>query len=178
MIKAILAHDEMFGVGKNNDLPWPKNAEDMKWFRDCTLGHVVVMGRKTWESIGSKALPKRRNVVVSSRRAAEFQHYTEDGPDHISNNLDKGMLVDILQKELYPDLHIWIIGGPNILKQALPYVDEIYLTAFPGNYECDTFLEMNEIITQFSVKEIIHGDTVEFTVMKRIDINTLAKLLK
>lgn len=167
MIKAIMAHDEAFGVGKDNDLPWPRNDEDMKWFRECTLGHVVVMGRKTWESIGSKALHKRTNVVVSSRTSVEFPHPIEGGPDHIINGIDKEVLIDILQGELYPGLHIWIIGGPNILKQALPFVDEIYLTAIRGEYDCDTFLEMDEIMTQFAVKEMIDGDTVGFTIMER-----------
>jgi len=64
-INAILAHDEYYGIGKEGKLPWKHSPADMKWFRDCTKGHVVIMGRKTWESIRSTNLPGRINIVVT-----------------------------------------------------------------------------------------------------------------
>ena len=66
MIKAILAHDAKYGIGKDNDLPWPKNEADMKWFKAMTLNHTVVMGRKTWDSLPFKPLPNRHNIIVTS----------------------------------------------------------------------------------------------------------------
>ncbi|MCV6900975.1 dihydrofolate reductase, partial [Escherichia coli] len=55
-------------MGYKGGLPWPHNSEDMKWFKESTRGDVVVMGRKTWESIGKKPLPKRKNIIISSER--------------------------------------------------------------------------------------------------------------
>jgi dihydrofolate reductase len=66
MIRAILACDRDFGIAKNGQMPWPKNTDDLKWFRSMTAGSCVVMGRKTWESDMPKPLPNRVNAVVSS----------------------------------------------------------------------------------------------------------------
>ena len=67
MIRAILAHDSQWGIGKNGDLPWPKNSEDLKWFKECTTGCTVMMGRGTWESLKFKPLPNRTNAIVTSQ---------------------------------------------------------------------------------------------------------------
>ena len=65
MIRGILAHDKECVIGKDGGLPWPKNSEDLKWFKECTEHSIVVMGRKTWESLPFK-LPNRDTVVVTS----------------------------------------------------------------------------------------------------------------
>jgi dihydrofolate reductase len=164
-LNAILAHDDKNGIGKNNDLPWPRNAADMKWFRDCTLGHVVVMGRKTWESLGSKPLPKRINVVVSNQK---LPHPKEGGPDHVlSGELSEGGVRTLL-KELYPDLKIWIIGGANIYEQTLSACDNIYLTHIPGDYECDTFVSLDKHLSGFVRAAKKEQDGLTFSIWKRI----------
>lgn len=139
-INIILATDLNFGIGNENKLPWPKNKKDMDWFRQHTLGHVVVMGRKTWESLGSKPLPGRINVVITSKDI--LQAHTRHG--------DMGEILNTLQKDVYPDLHIWVIGGAEIYSQAVPHADKLYLTTFQQNYECDTYVE-SDIITKFPV---------------------------
>ena len=68
MIKAILACDENWGIGKAGTLPWLHNPADLKWFKQMTTGSTVVMGRKTWDSLPVKPLPNRKNIVVSSNR--------------------------------------------------------------------------------------------------------------
>ena len=69
MIKAILACDDYGGVSKNGTLPWPHNSTDLKWFKDNTAGHIVVMGSTTWEDPGMpRPLPKRTNVLVTTRK--------------------------------------------------------------------------------------------------------------
>lgn len=163
-VNAILAHDDKNGIGKNNDLPWPRNAADMKWFRDCTIGHVVVMGRKTWESMGSKPLPRRINVVVSSRR--DFPHPKDGGPDHVLTGELSG--VKTLLKDLYPDLKIWIIGGANIYEQSLSTCDNIYLTRIPGDYECDTFVSLDKHLSGFVQAAKKEQDRLTFSIWKRI----------
>ena len=131
-INAIVACDTAYGIGKDNSLPWPHNSEDMKWFQQNTLGHVVVMGRKTWESIGCRPLPKRINLVVSRSKIA-------GDPDGIYY----GEMPKLLQtiQMTYPHLHVWVIGGGEIYRQALPICDNLYLTKFKQQYDCDTFLD-------------------------------------
>ena len=57
MIKAILACDDEWGIGKNGDLPWPHNPADLRWFKNNTLNSVIVMGKSTWDSLPRKPLP-------------------------------------------------------------------------------------------------------------------------
>ena len=66
MIRAILACDENWGIGKSGALPWPHNPADLKWFKASTLNHTIVMGKATWDSLPVKPLSNRVNVVVSS----------------------------------------------------------------------------------------------------------------
>ena len=138
-VSAILACDKNWGIGKNNDLPWPRNDHDMKWFRENTLGGVVVMGRKTWESLGSKPLPKRINIVVTSQDLmsgevkpnATWSGHMHDCIQYLSNT--------------YTDQKIWIIGGANIYNQAVPYCDHVYLTRFDESYDCDAFFDSSHL---------------------------------
>ena len=68
MINAIFAVDSQGGLGKNGSLPWPKNSEDLRWFKQNTLGHIVVMGGNTWrDPLMPKPLPGRINVVITSQ---------------------------------------------------------------------------------------------------------------
>ena len=163
-INAILAHDDNYGIGKNNDLPWPRNPTDLKWFRECTIGHVVVMGRKTWESIGSKPLPKRINVVVSNK---QLPNPKDGGPDHVlSGDINDG--IQNLLPELYPNLKIWVIGGANLYRQTLSHCDNIYLTHIPGNYECDTFVEMRKHLVGYAKMAKKEQDGLTFSIWRKM----------
>ena len=137
-VNAILAHDSFWGIGKNGDLPWPKNSEDLKWFKDSTHGGVVVMGRKTWESLPVKPLPKRKNIVVSSS--------TIEGAD-ITVKLDQLKRITIPMLETTSD--IWIIGGAQLIEQCLDIIDELWLNNVEGVYNCDTFLPKQKITELF-----------------------------
>ena len=119
-INLILARDANNGIGQNNGLPWPHNKLDMKWFKDNTLDDVVLMGRKTWESIGSKPLPYRYNYIISSRNyGSHVAGYQKSFSEAIEN----------LTAE-YPYNDIWIIGGASIYEQAVDVADNLYLTTF------------------------------------------------
>lgn len=157
-INAILAHDDNYGIGKDGDLPWPRQPEDMKWFQDCTIGHVVVMGRKTWESLGNKKLPKRTNIVITRSKI-------KGNPDGIYYG-EMSKLLQVLKME-YPDLKIWIIGGADIYKQALHFCDNIYLTHIPGNYECDTFVPMKEYINGYIELAKKERDGLTFSIWRK-----------
>lgn len=133
-IKTIVACDLQYGIGKDNKLPWPYNNSDMEWFKENTDGQVVVMGRKTWESLDNKKLPNRINCVMT---------HTPDGidgePDHILyGNVD--YIFNTLE-EKYNNLTIWIIGGAELYMQTAHLTNNIYLTVFRNVYECDRFID-------------------------------------
>lgn len=144
MIKAILACDDKGGVSKNGTLPWPHNSTDLKWFKENTAGHVVVMGSTTWEDPHMlRPLPKRINVLVTSRAS----HYNQAN-HYISGDLS--LSVPRIA-ERYPSLITWVIGGPKIIEQTLDVIDEFYLSRIPGTYDCDTFLPLNKIEDKFTL---------------------------
>lgn len=147
-INAIVAVDNNMGIGYENSLPWPYNKKDMKWFSKCTTGHVVVMGRGTWESLGSKPLPNRINVVISNNEVKGNPERTE-----------RGDIVDIIATlaTKYSHLDIFIIGGADILQQALPYCNKLYITKIKKSYRCDTFIH-NQDLEDFSRLEYLDED--------------------
>jgi dihydrofolate reductase len=141
-INAILACDTEYGIGKNNALPWPRSNDDMKWFRENTIHHVVVMGRKTWMSLENKALTDRINVVITNS-----PEILEGSPDMISYG-DMGKLLQTIEMS-YPNKIVWVIGGAEIYDQALPYCHNLYLTKFKQRYDCNKFIN-KELITPFT----------------------------
>ena len=123
-ISLILAHDDNYGIGINNSLPW-HISDDLKWFKSVTAGKTVVMGRKTHESLGCKPLPNRRNIVVSTL-------LDSSNKIEVINNLNS-----------LPDDDIFIIGGSTIYQQAMQSlpVKFLYITRIKGIYETDTKFE-------------------------------------
>jgi len=160
MIKAILACDDTDGVSKNGTLPWPHNSTDLKWFKENTAGHVVVMGSTTWEDPHMpRPLPKRTNVLVTSR-PTDYNGANR----YISGDLNIHLKT---LAEQNPGLIIWVIGGPNIIEQSLGVIDEFYLSRIPGDYDCDTHLPMKKIETLFKVKwEEVHPE-VKFQILEK-----------
>lgn len=158
MINAIAACDINYGIGKNNGLPWPRNNEDMKWFKDNTDGGVVVMGRKTWESIGCRPLKNRVNIVITRSRI--FGDYDE---------IYYGEMQKVLQNiEMnHKGKTIWIIGGSDVYRQALPFCNNLYLTQFKQAYDCDSHLDP-KWIEQYknNINEIDTADCV-FKIMRK-----------
>ncbi len=136
-INIIVAANYDHVIGYNNQLPW-HITEDLQFFKTTTLNHVIIMGRKTFTSIG-KALPSRINIVISRNK------------DLIINNVlifqDLFMVFEYLGNH-YEDKQIFIIGGGEIFNLALPYVDCIYLTKinFPVNIDNSTifFPQLNK----------------------------------
>lgn len=138
MIYAIFACDDSWGIGKDNALPWPHNSADLKWFKQCTGGGTVVMGRKTWESLPIKPLPNRRNIVVSSSEIDGVQTITADKINFTCQLLSSP---------------VWIIGGAKLLEHTADVVEEIWLSRVKGVYECDTVLPKDLILEKFELYE-------------------------
>jgi dihydrofolate reductase len=124
MFSIISAIAKNNAIGKGNDLIYHLK-EDMKFFRETTKGHTVIMGKKTWESLPGK-LKDRKNLVIS---------YDEfDGPDGIITNLDK-----YIEENQDTDEEIFVIGGGSIYKYMLPYAKCLYLTEIDAEPEADTY---------------------------------------
>jgi len=127
MICLIAAMSENRVIGKDNDIPW-KMPVDMKFFRETTDGHPLIVGRKTFESFGSMPLPNRRNIVITRNR-----DYDANGAE-VVRNLDEAL--ELVQKETG---EIFIGGGEQVYYAALPYADRIYLTTIHTEVEGDTY---------------------------------------
>lgn len=114
-------------IGKDNKLLW-RIPKDLKHFKEITSGHTVVMGQKTYESIG-KPLPNRTNVVISDDYSFNSENVI------VARSLEEGLnKAREIEKE-----EIFIIGGGSIYRQFLPMTDKLYLTIVEGNYDADTF---------------------------------------
>lgn len=110
-------------IGRDNTLPW-RLPEDLQHFKRTTLGKPVIMGRKTWESLG-RPLPGRRNIVVSRN------------PDYLPVG---GELVSSLEAAMAATADVdeaFVIGGADLYRQALPLAQRIYLTEIAGDYAGD-----------------------------------------
>ena len=142
MIHAIFACDNNWGIGKNGALPWPHNSADLKWFKNSTGHGTVIMGRKTWDSLPVKPLPKRKNIVVSSS--------TVEGAD-ISVPLEQLKKITIPMLEHVDN--IWIIGGAQLFESCIDIVDELWLSRISGEYDCDIFLPTTIIKEKFEIYE-------------------------
>jgi dihydrofolate reductase len=123
MISFVVAMDENRAIGKDNDLPWYL-PNDLKHFKKTTMGKPVVMGRKTYESIG-KPLPGRENIVV-----------TRDQSYHAEGTITVHSVDEVLQWEAE---EICVIGGTEIFKLFLPVADRLYITEIHHTFDADTY---------------------------------------
>jgi dihydrofolate reductase len=113
-------------IGKDNTLLW-RISDDLKRFKTLTVGHPIIMGRKTFESIG-KALPNRTNIIISRNKDLTIEGVT------ICHSLEEA-----IKKAAEVDSEIFIIGGAEIYKQALPQTNRLYLTIIDEEKEGDAF---------------------------------------
>jgi dihydrofolate reductase len=143
MIYAIFAVDENGGIGNQGTIPWPLNKEDMMWFKKTTQNQIVVMGRKSWESPDMpKPLPGRANVVFTN------SFIDQENIKQIRGNVCEGL--QYLENQ-YSDKEIYVIGGSNLLMQAKPVIKKAYITKIPGEYICDTFVDVEEFLKGFKL---------------------------
>ena len=157
MIKAILACDENWGIGKAGTLPWPHNSADLKWFKQMTTGSTVVMGRKTWDSLPVKPLPNRHNLVISSDTSLI---YKTPKPNFVCP-LEAWNVIrhDKVLSERYKNDGCWIIGGAALIEGCMGIIDEFWLNHVLGNYDCDVFLPRDLIMSQFVQADVEQTNT-------------------
>ncbi len=130
MINIIAAIDSKKGLGKDNKLIW-HISDDLKRFKSLTLNHPIIMGRKTFQSIG-KALPQRTNIVITKN--PEFRAEGVLVVNSLEDAVSKAKVSEGSEE-------IYIIGGGQVFKEALEkeLIDRLYLTLIDGNFNADTF---------------------------------------
>jgi dihydrofolate reductase len=137
----VVAADQNNGIGKNNDLPWPKLKADLKHFRDVTSTapegrrNAVIMGRRTWDSIPPKyrPMPERLNIVVTRGKL--------EVPDGVlvAGSLDEAITAAAGAGRVD---RVFMIGGGEMFRQSFahPRCAEVYLTRIEAAFDCDTFI--------------------------------------
>lgn len=125
MISLIFAMDRNRVIGKNNCMPW-RIPEDLAYFKKKTLGSTVVMGRKTFESIG-KPLKGRKNIILTRNK-----EYTKDGCQTVTS-------IEKVMEEIGDGEETFIIGGAEIYSMFLPYAEKLYITYIDHEFEGDTY---------------------------------------
>ena len=124
----IVARTRNLVIGKENKIPW-KISADLQFFKKVTMGYPIIMGRKTWESIG-RPLPGRRNIVVSRNTS-----YSAVGAELVSS-LEQAL------DSLKDFKRVFVIGGQQLFNQAFPLADELFITEIELQVDGDTYFEI------------------------------------
>lgn len=142
MINIIVAVNKKGYIGKDNKLMW-HNTEDLQLFKNITKDGIVVMGRKTWDSLPTKPLPNRENIVLT--RNKEF-------------NID-----DFRDGKTY-----WIIGGEEIYNLFLPYTDNVYVSKIDNDDIGDKSFDLTYVKENFEKKVIRYAKTFKQNIYARV----------
>lgn len=163
-ISMIVAVSDNMAIGCKGGMPWHISA-DFKYFKNTTFGHAVIMGRATWESIGCRPLPGRRNIVVSRSRT---EGPMEGVQAEYALSLEKALSIVAGEDEVF------IIGGGQLYRQAMDFADRLYITEVHTVVEdADTFFPavdsaLWQLVSRSAVQEDEkNGLKFEFTVYER-----------
>ncbi len=163
-VSIIAALTENGVIGRTGDMPWHLPA-DLAWFKKTTLGHHIVMGRKTWESVG-QALPGRTTVVITRQQALKVP----DGVRVVSSLSEALSLA-----EESGETEVFITGGGQIYREALAGADRLYLTHIAAKLEGDTFFpawDPKQWVSVFSEDREADDRNqfpLRFTIYERVD---------
>ncbi|MFD1631473.1 dihydrofolate reductase [Pseudopedobacter beijingensis] len=158
-LNIIVAVDENNAIGKNNQLLWHL-PNDLKFFKEKTSGHTIIMGRKTYDSIG-RPLPKRRNIVVSRDKNLKLEGI------EVVHSLEEAL------EKCQTEEEVFIIGGAEIYKQALPYTQKFYVTKVHHKFDADAFFnnlnlnELNEIYREDHLADERHPYNYSFFILEK-----------
>jgi dihydrofolate reductase len=144
-VSLIAACTPEYVIGKDGKMPWHL-PPDLKHFQQLTMGHPVIMGRKTYESIG-RPLKGRKNIVLSRNAAL-----TIEGVSVVTSFVDALKLA----QDTSPTDRVFVIGGANVYQQALSIADTLHLTVIFQKYEGDTFFPKFDLSEWELVSEIYH----------------------
>jgi len=155
IISIIVAMANNRVIGKDNDMPWDRLPIDLKHFKEITNGSPIIMGRKTFESIG-KPLPNRTNIIITRNKDLKIENC------EIVSSLEKA--IELIKEED----EVFIIGGSEIYKEAINKANKLYITLIDLEIEGDTYfpeyknLKLKTIDNEIYFKNKINKYTVEF----------------
>lgn len=156
MISLIVAHDKNRVIGYENAMPWHLPG-DLQYFKQVTMGKPVIMGRKTFESIG-RPLPGRRNIIITRNEA-----YKAEGIEVVTSVEAALALVEGTEE-------LMIIGGEQIFTQCLPIADRLYITLINHEFKGDTYFPAYEGWQLVSFQEVLtapEGYTYQYCVYEK-----------
>ena len=156
MISLIVAHDKNRVIGYNNAMPWHLPG-DLQYFKAVTMGKPIIMGRKTFESIG-RPLPGRRNIVITRN-----SDYRAQGIETVSSLQEALRLVG-------DEPEIMVIGGEQIFTQCLPIADRLYVTLINHEFEGDTYFPQYDGWKMVSAQELLtatEGFTYQYCIYEK-----------
>lgn len=159
MINIIVAMDRFGLIGNNDKLPW-NIPSDLEYFKQVTTGHIIVMGRKTWDSLPKKPLPNRDNLILSRN----FLDITNCYRTWISS------IEEILKiPNKFFSMEVFIIGGADIYKQFYHHCEKIYITYVKGNYEGNIYfpIKIEKIQRDFEMESKEITDKCNYIIMRR-----------
>jgi len=159
-ISIIIAVSNNGIIGRDNQMPWHLS-DDLKRFKKLTSSHCIVMGRKTYHSIG-KPLPDRTNIVITRNQHSKIEDVV------ICNTIEQAIEVAKSKNET----ELFIIGGGEICRQAIPFVNKIYLTKVDVEIEGDASFSFNKdewniVSSEFVAKNEKNEYDSEFQILER-----------
>ncbi len=150
-MKLIVACDPRGGIGKNNKLPWDRLEGDLPRFKRLTDKSPVVMGRNTWESLPTKPLLGRLNIVITSQ------------PLLMTTG---GVAVKSIA-ELANTSGMWLIGGAKLINSSWDYINEVHHSLTLSEYDCDTFIDLVFLEQNFKLEHRELLKDHEYRIWKR-----------
>lgn len=153
-LSLIVAMDEKRGIGKKGEIPW-KIPGEQKRFKEITTPHPIIMGRKTFESIG-RVLPERANLVITSDPKFSAEGIV------VVHSLDEALEK---AKELDQE-EIFVIGGGQIFAQTIDKADKLYLSIVEGDFNCDTFFPDYSQFKKIIKKEVVKTEEYKYTYLE------------
>ena len=179
----IVAVDEDNGIGKNNQVPWHNSSDkdynlisklDLTYFKKTTANSVIIMGRKTWDSLPRKPLPNRVNIVITSNPLihSSFENtFFLTSFENVINLLSES----IISKRIVNDKKIFVIGGEEIYKIAVnhPLCHTVLITRLFENFDCDKFFP--ELDTTWDLKKLVKLDETYTQITDKVIFETYNK---
>lgn len=153
-LSIIVAMNKDRVIGKDGKIPW-HYPEDMRWFKEKTVGSTVIMGRKTWESLGSRPLPDRNNIIVSKTLELGYEIETSGKVTAFVYSIS-GAIGFMHFLELKSG---WFIGGAGIYKDALSIADRLLITQVPDIITGDNLVHFPERTDEWMQKKFYNTDT-------------------
>ncbi len=159
ILSAIAAMAKNRTIGLDNKLPW-SIPQDLKYFREKTKGHVMIMGRKTFESLG-KPLPNRFHIVVTRNQSYDFHDPMVEVVSSLNHAIELAHMLISKYKQKFGE-EVFIVGGAEIYKQSIDLVHNIYLTEIDKEFVGDTFFPEFSLKDFKLVKEEKHQSPIPF----------------